>query len=107
MVLVHIGLVVVHSPQVVVLHSRQVVVLVRHYSPRVPIHTIARVTSILESPPSFLGDTYHSSRSWELDLAQVLNTTTTEAPEQTVSREEVPWAKDIPSSLYHGIDRSK
>ena len=106
MVVVHIGLVVVHNPQGVVLHIRLVVVLVRHYSPRVPIHTIARVTSILESPPSFLGDTYHSSRSWELDLAQVLNTATTEAPEQTVSREEAPLVKDIPYSLYRGTDRS-
>ena len=106
MVLVHIGLVVAHSPQGVVLHNRQVVVLVRHYSPRVPILTIAQVTSIRESLPSFLGDTYHSSRSWELDLAQVLNTTTTEAPEQTVSRVEAPWVKDTPSSPYHGIDRS-
>ena len=107
MVLVHIGLVVVHSPQVVVLHSRQGVVLVRHYSPWVPILTIAQVTSIRESLPSFLGDTYHSSRSWGLDLAQVLNTATTEAPEQTVSREEAPLAKDRPYSLYHGTDRSK
>ena len=106
MVLVHIGLVVVHSPQVVVLHSCQEVVLVLHYSPRVPILTIAQVTSIRESLPSFLGDTYHSSRSWELEMAQVLNTATTEAPEQTVSREEAPLVKDIPYSLYRGTDRS-
>ena len=106
MVVVHIGLVVVHSPQVVVLHSRQGVVLVRHYSPWVPILTIAQVTSIRESLPSFLGDTYHSSRSWELEMAQVLDTATIKAPEQTVSREEAPLVKDTPSSLYHGTDRS-